>query len=119
MFSNEHDAAGKPVEPVTRHRVPQVAPVGAHNLDEGVVVVASRRVHGDTRGLVDDDQVVVFMQDADGLCGAGRFVPVEGVRDGLAVLDGHAGCHDLPVHAEVAGFDGVFLVEGGVFSWCS
>lgn len=49
------------------------------------MVVAAGGVDGDAGGLVDDDEVVVFVDDADGLAGYGGFVAVEGVGDYGAV----------------------------------
>lgn len=60
-------------------------------------------------GLVDDDHVVVFVDDADGLSGDGGFVPVEGVRDDVAV-------YDLVLHrGDFLAIDDDFATLYGVF----
>lgn len=66
VLANEHDAAGEPVEPIAGQRVPAVSAVGSHDLNNGVEVVAAGRMDWHARGLVDDDEVVVFVDDADG-----------------------------------------------------
>ena len=53
-----------------------MASFGAHNFDDGVVIVATRGMDGNTCRLIDDDHVIIFVDDPDGLAGDGRLVTV-------------------------------------------
>lgn len=64
-----------------------MATLGAHYFDQRVVVVAAGRVDRNAGGLVDDDEVVVLVDDADGLRRYRRLVSMEGVRNYVAVFD--------------------------------
>ena len=64
-----------------------MSPFSAHDLHDAVVVVASSGVDWHTGGFVDDDQVFIFMYDANCLCGYGRLMAVEGMAYDVAVLD--------------------------------
>lgn len=82
----------------------------AHDFDDGVIIVATGRVDGDTGGLVDDYHVIVFMDYADGLGGYGRFMSVEGMGDDVAILDdGMDGGNGLAVDNNFTALYGVFL----------
>lgn len=110
MLADEHDATGQSVESVTRERIPLVAAFCAHDFDDGVVIVAAGRVNRDAGGLVDDDYVVVFVDDADRLCSYRGFMPVESVGDYIAVVDnGLEGRDWLAVEDYFTALYGVFL----------
>ncbi len=87
VLADEHNAAGQSVKSITGQRVPLVAAFRAHNLNDGVVVVAAGGMDGNAGGLGDDYYVVVFVDDANSLGGHGGFMSVEGVGDDVAVLD--------------------------------
>lgn len=59
----------------------------AHDLEHGVVVVATSGVDGHTGGLVNDNQIVILVDDTNLFPGDGGFVTVQSMRDDLAVLD--------------------------------
>lgn len=79
VLANEHDSAGEAVQSVARQGVPSIAAVRAHNLDDGVEVVAAGGVDRHPRGLVDDDEVVILVDDANGRRGAGRLMAMQRV----------------------------------------
>lgn len=87
MFRNEHDAAGQSIEAVAWHGVEAVAALCAKYFHYAVVVVAAGGVDGHAGGLVDHDDVDVFVDYADWFACYGRLVAVQGVGDQVAVLD--------------------------------
>ena len=92
-----------------------MASLSAHDFDDAVVVVAAGGVDGYAGGFVDDDQVFVFVDDTNSLCGDGGFVAVEGVADDVAVLDVRVdGGQWLAVALDFACLYGIFL--GGLVS---
>ena len=58
----------------------------SHDLHHTVVVVPSCGMHWHAGGLVDDNHTLVFVHDADGLCGDRRLVSMQGMADYIAVL---------------------------------
>lgn len=58
-----------------------------HYLHNAIVIVSSRRVNWHASRLVYDDDVFVFVHDADRLGCYGWFMAVEGVRDDVTVLN--------------------------------
>jgi hypothetical protein len=65
------------------------------------------------------------MDDADLISGYGGFVPVEGVRDDLAIFENGVRAGGLTVHTNVAAFEGFFLIYDemsaggwGIFCGC-
>lgn len=58
---------------------------GTHDFDEGVVVVAARRMYWYTSRLVDHDHIVVFVDNTNRLRGYGRFMTVQSMRDHVSV----------------------------------
>ena len=71
-LGRDHDAGGFLVDPVNYAgpRYPANAgktgtTVVQQGVDDGAGLVAGRRVHGDARRLVDDDQVGVFVEDGE------------------------------------------------------
>ncbi len=110
VLADEHDATGQSVQSIARKRVPLVASFCAHDLNDGVVVVTAGRVDGDTSGFVDDNHVVVFVDDGNGLSSYGGFMSVEGVRDYIAVFDNCLEGRDLlAVENDFAAQYSVFL----------
>jgi hypothetical protein len=87
VFPNEHDSAREPVQSVARKRVPAISPVGAHDLDDGVEIVAAGWVDRHAGGLVDDNEVVILMYNANGFRCDRRLMTMKGMRDDIAVLD--------------------------------
>jgi acyl-CoA hydrolase len=65
-------------------------------------VVSTRSVDGHTGWLINDDQVIVFVDNTDRSAGHGRFVAVGGMRDNLAVLDDSISAGRLAVDADQA-----------------
>lgn len=66
-------------------------------------------MNGYAGGFVDNDHVVVLVNDADRLSGDGGFVPVEGMRDDVAI-------HDLVLHGgDLLAIDDDFATLYGVF----
>jgi hypothetical protein len=63
-------------------------------------VVSTRSVDGHTGRLVNDNQIIVFVDDTDRSAGHGRFVAVGGMRDNLAVLDDSISAGGLAVDAD-------------------
>ena len=60
--------------------------------------------------LVDDNQVIVLVDNADGLSSHGRFMTVEGVGDYIAVFDDYIdGGSVLAIEYYAATFYSVFL----------
>ena len=80
-----------------------------HDFDDGVVVVASGGVNGDAGGLVDDNHVVVFVDDANGLGGYGGFVAMESVGDYVAVFDDGVDGGWFAIENYAAPLYGIFL----------
>ena len=74
----------------------------AENLNDGIVVVSTRSVDGHTGRLVNDNQVIVFVDDTDRSAGNGGFVAVGGMRDNLAILDDSISAGGLAVDADQA-----------------
>lgn len=54
---------------------------------QGIVVVSSCWVDGDSGGFVDDNQTFIFVYDSYRLGGDGGFVAVEGMADDISILD--------------------------------
>jgi len=64
-------------------------------------------------GLVDDNDVVVLMDDADRLGSDGGLVPVQGVRDDIAVLQScGGGGNSLTIDDDGPSFNGILLQRG-------
>ena len=116
MFRDEHDARGEAVEAVAGPRGPLVGALGAQDLDDGVVVVAAGGVDGHAGGLINDEDVVVLVDDADGLAGDGGFMAVEGVGDDLAVLDDGVRTGRLPADGHLAVFEGLSVIVLGAIA---
>lgn len=67
-------------------------------------------MNGYTSRLVDNDQSIVLMDDAYGLCSDWRFVSMEGVANDIAVLDGGGGrWHRFTIDMDGAAFYRTFL----------
>lgn len=64
-----------------------MTPFGTHYLYNGVVVIPTRWVNGDTCWFVNDNHIIVFMNDADRLRCYGRFMAMQRVGDYVAILD--------------------------------
>jgi hypothetical protein len=79
-----------------------MASLGAKNLNDRVVVVSTSGVDGHTGWLVNDNQIIVFVDDTDRSAGHGRFVAVGGMRDNLAVLDDSISAGGLAVDTDQA-----------------
>lgn len=79
-----------------------MASLSAENLHDRVVVVSTSSVDGHTSRLVNDNQVLVFVNDTDRSAGDCGLVAVGGVRDNLAVLDDGIPACGLAVHADQA-----------------
>lgn len=79
-----------------------MASLGAKNLNDRVVVVSTSGVDGHTGWLVNDNQVVVFVDNTDGSTGHCGFVAVGGMRDDLAVLDDGISASGLAVDTDQA-----------------
>lgn len=87
-----------------------MASICSHNLNHGVVVVSSCGMDRYPGRLVDDDQAIVFMNDANGLRSDWRLVSMEGMADDIAVLDGcRCRWHGFSVDVDRAAFYGIFL----------
>ena len=64
--------------------------------------------------FVDDDHVIIFMDDGDGLGGNGRFVSVQGVGDNISITDNEINClGSFTIHHYVASLNRVFLRRYG------
>lgn len=73
-------------------------------------MVAASRVDGHTRRLVNHDDVVVFVDDADWRSSDRRLMPVCGVGDYVAILDrGSGGRYRLAIEDDCTAFYGIFL----------
>lgn len=73
-------------------------------------MIAAGRVYGHASGLVDHDDVVVFVDNADGRSSDGRLVSMCSVRDHVAVLDrSSSGGYRLAVEDDCAALYGIFL----------
>jgi hypothetical protein len=79
-----------------------MASLGAKNLNDRVVVVSTSGVDGHTGWLVNDNQVIVFVDNTDGSTGHCGFVAVGGMRDDLAVLDDSISAGGLAVDTDQA-----------------
>lgn len=65
-------------------------------------MVSARGVNGHTGRFVNDDQVIVFVDDADWGAGHGGFMAVGGMRDDLAVLDDGVSAGGFAIDADQA-----------------
>jgi hypothetical protein len=65
-------------------------------------VVSTRSVDGHTGRLVNDNQVIIFVDDTDWSAGHSGFVAVGGMRDDLAILDDSISACGLAVDADQA-----------------
>lgn len=74
----------------------------AHDLEHGVVVVATGGVDGHTSGFINDNQIVIFVDNTNLFPGDGGFVTVQGMRDDLAVLDNGVGTSRRAVDGDEA-----------------
>jgi len=64
-------------------------------------------------GFVDDNDVVVFVYDTNGLGGDRRLVPVQGVGYDVAVLQSRGwGRDSIAIDDDGASLDGMFLQRG-------
>jgi hypothetical protein len=64
-------------------------------------------------GFVDDNDVVIFVHDANGLGGDRGLVPVQGVGYDVAVLQSRGrGRDSMAVDDDGASLDGMFLQRG-------
>lgn len=79
-----------------------MASLCAENLNDRIVVVAARSVDGHAGRLIDDNQVIIFVDDTDRSAGHGGFVAVGGMGDDLAVLDDGVSASGLAVDADQA-----------------
>lgn len=61
--------------------------LGTHYLDDAVVVITTSRVHRNAGRLVDDYDIIIFVQNANRQGSNWGFVAVECVGDNIAVLD--------------------------------
>ena len=86
-----------------RHEL--VGPLDAQALDDGVVVVARRRMHGDERRLVDHEQVLVFVQHASGGISPGSSKGSRQSSDAVALAHAIVRAQAPPVGIVGAGFD--------------
>lgn len=118
VLADKHDAAGQPIEPVARERIPLMGSLSAHDLYYAVVVVASSRVHRNPGRFVDDDHVIVLMHDADRLGGYRWLVSVEGMGYHVAIFDFESRPRNgFAVDLDLPGFNRIFLsVSVDVFS---
>lgn len=102
-----HDAGREAVEAVARVHLGYLRLLLDH-LDECVVVVAPRRVHGNAAWLDHHEAParVVAVQDLHGRVGDGRLMAVHAIDQKVAVLDAIRGRDALPIHRAEPMVDG-------------
>lgn len=72
---------------------------------DGVVLVGPAWVNGQRGRLVHHDDILVLVQDFDGICEARRLVPVRRVADPVSVLDQVVRADLAPIHGQPAGLE--------------
>lgn len=86
-----------------------MAPLRAHDLDNGIMVVAAGGVNWNACRLVDDDKVVIFVDYGEGFAAYGGFVAVEGVGNYVAIFYDCSGRDRFAVYYYYAPFNCIFL----------
>jgi len=87
-----------------------MTPLSAHDLDDGIVVIASRGMYWYACRLVNDDHVVVFVHRANWRRRDRRLMAMQGMTYDIAVLDdGVDRRHLFAVQVYRARFYGSFL----------
>lgn len=79
-------------------------------------MVPAGGVDGDARGLVNHNDIVVFVDDSNLVAGDGGFMAVEGMRDDFAVLDDGVGGRDFAVDGDLAIRKGLYLMSLAAFN---
>jgi hypothetical protein len=87
IFPDEHDSGGQSVKAIAWSRYEIGIAICAQDFDDRVEVVSACSVDGNTSGLINDDESLIFVDDSDGKACNRRFVAVGSVGDDLAVLD--------------------------------
>lgn len=116
MFSNKHNATCESIQPIAGKGIPVVSSIRAHDLDDRVEIVASGRVHRHTGGLINDNEVVIFVNNANGLRGYGGFMAMESVGYYVAISNNcSGGGNGLAVEDDAPLNDSFFLASISMF----
>mmetsp|Transcript_2264 Transcript_2264/g.6503 ORF Transcript_2264/g.6503 Transcript_2264/m.6503 type:complete len:303 (-) Transcript_2264:190-1098(-) len=104
VLGEDQDARSEPVKPVARQRPPQLVLAPKEHHDR-VVAIPAASVHRNRRWLVHHHDVLVLVQDDDGLARHGGLVAVHGVQDQVVVLEQVARAHRRAVDRDLACID--------------
>ena len=111
VLPNEHNPTRQPIQPITRQWVETVTPLCSHDLHHRVELVPARRVHWHTSWLVDHNHVLILMDYPNWLRSDWRLMPVERVRDYIAIFDDDARVNAwLAVDSDLSALNCVLVV---------
>lgn len=86
MLADEHDARSEPVEAVAGQWIPSIAPLGAHNFDQGIMVIAPGWMDGDTSWLIYDNQVIILVDYTNWKARNWWFMTMQCVLNDIPIL---------------------------------
>ena len=77
-----------------------MATLGAENLNNRVIVIPTSGMNGNSGRFIDDDDIVIFVNDAYREACDGRFVSMKGMRNDLAILNHSVATGRFPIDGD-------------------